>query len=107
MNPDKVPSPDGFIAHFYKNCWGIIKKYLVRMIQYVQKMTKIGGSTNSTFLALIPKDSNLTSFNRFRLISLCNVSYKIFSKILANKLKPLLPLLISPSQGGFVEKCKW
>jgi hypothetical protein len=34
---------------------------------------------------------------------LCNASYKILSKLLANRLKPLLGQLISPTQGGFVK----
>lgn len=76
----------------------------MRILQYVQNSAKNGGNTNSIFLALIPKDVNPTSFARFHPISLCNVSYKIISKIIANRLKPLLPLLISPNQGGFVEK---
>ena len=63
----------------------------------------MGGSTNSTFIALIPKEVNLTSFNRFKPISLCNASYKILSKLLANRIKPLLDKLISPSQGGFIK----
>jgi hypothetical protein len=62
-----------------------------------------GGNTNSTFLALIPKEVNLSSFKRFRPISLCNASYKIMSKIFANRIKPLLENLISPMQGGFVK----
>jgi hypothetical protein len=61
-DPDKAPSPDGFLTHFYqKNC-SIIKHELLRMIQYVQRSTKIGGNTNSTFLALIPKVINPSSF---------------------------------------------
>ena len=63
----------------------------------------MGGCTNSTFLALIPKEVNPSSFNRFRPISLCNASYKIIAKLLANRLKPLLGMLISPLQGGFVK----
>ena len=63
----------------------------------------MGGCTNSTFLALIPKDVNPSSFNRFRPISLCNSSYKITAKLLANRFKPLLGKLISPLQGGFVK----
>jgi hypothetical protein len=74
------------------------------MVQYVQKSTRIGGNTNSTFLTLIPKEFNPSSFSRFRPISLCNVPYKIISKIIANRFKPLLPSLISLNQGGFVEK---
>ena len=63
----------------------------------------MGGCTNSTFLSLIPKEVNPSSFDRFRPISLCNASYKIFSKLLANRLKTLLGKSISPLQGGFVK----
>jgi hypothetical protein len=54
---DKAPGPDGFSTHFYKKCWHTIKFDLVRMIQYVQKSCRLGGATNSTFLALIPKEN--------------------------------------------------
>jgi hypothetical protein len=104
FDPDKAPGPDGFTLHFYRKCWEIIKKYLICMIRFVQKTCKMGGATNTSFLALIPKDKNASSFDRFRPISLCNVSYKILAKIIANRLKNLLPQLILPNQGGFVEK---
>jgi hypothetical protein len=71
------------------------------MIKAFQQRAKVGGNTNSTFLALILKEVNSGSFERFRPISLCNASYKIMSKLLANKIKPLLDNLISPMQGGF------
>ena len=63
----------------------------------------MGGCTNSTFLALIPKEVNPSSFNRFCPISLCNASYKILAKLLPNRFKLLLGKLISPLQGGFVK----
>ena len=63
----------------------------------------MGGCTNSTFLSLIPKDVNPSSFDRFRPISLCNSAYKIIAKLLANRFKPLLGKLISLLQGGFVK----
>jgi len=103
MEPDKAQGPDGFSIQFYKTCWDTIKSNLVRMIKGFQSKAKVGGSINSTFLALIPKDVNPSSFDRFRPISLCNASYKILAKLLANRIKPLLRKLISPAQGSFVK----
>jgi len=103
MNPDKAPGPDGFTARFYQQCWNIIKKDLTKMIKKSQQSSKLGGSTNSSFLALIPKEKGELSFNRFRPISLCNTSYKILTKFIANRLKALLPLIIPENQGGFVK----
>ena len=60
-------------------------------------------SLNKIFLALIPKSERANSSRQFRPISLCNVIYKIISKVLANHMKPLLPLLILAHQMGYVE----
>jgi len=103
MDSDKAPGPDGFTIHFYKMCWDIIKTDLLKMIKGFRNKAKVGGGTNSTYLALIPKESNPETFARFSPISLCNASYKIMAKILANRIKPLLNRLISSNQGGFVE----
>ena len=103
MESDKAPGPDRFSFHFYRLCWTIIREYLLRMIKAFQLKSKVGGSTNSTFLALILKEVNPTSFEIFRPISLFNASYKIFSKLLSNRLKPLLGKLISSLQGGYVK----
>ena len=63
----------------------------------------MGGSTNSTFLELIPKEVNTSTFERFRPISLYNSSYNILVKLLVNRIRPLLGKLISTSQGGFIK----
>ena len=73
------------------------------MLNCSRTKKKVGGRTNSSFLSLITKDSKSMDFSRFRPISLCNSSYKILTKILANQLKILLPKLISENQGGFMQ----
>lgn len=60
-------------------------------------------SLSSTFIALIPKIDEPNTPDKYKPITLCNVIYKLISKVLANRLKPLLPLLISPEQTGYVE----
>ena len=75
----------------------------MRLISWMAK-GKMGGATNSTFLALIPKEANPSSIKWFRPISLCNASYKIFSKVLSLRLEPIIQSLISPNQGGFISR---
>ena len=73
------------------------------MVRKSQNCDKIGGSTNSAFLALIPKEKEAKTFDRFRPISLCNIGYKIITKILATRLKHILPGIIPENQGGFIK----
>ena len=64
------------------------------MVRKSQSCKKIGGSTNSAFLALIPKEKRAISFDKFRPISLCNIGYKIITKVIANRIKEVLPSII-------------
>ena len=53
--------------------------------------------------SLIPKKEKAMTPDWFRPIALCNVVYKIISKVIANRLKPLLPALVSEEKTGYVE----
>ena len=62
----------------------------------------MSGALNSTFITLIPKCDKPTSFSNYRPISLCNLAYKIISKLDAIRLKPILDIAISWNQFGFL-----
>ncbi|XP_023892304.2 uncharacterized protein LOC112004307 [Quercus suber] len=63
---------------------------------------KILSSINLTHITLIPKRKNPEYMAHFRPISLCNVIFKIVSKVLADKLKKILGMIISECQSAFV-----
>ena len=60
---------------------------------------------NHTNIVLNPKVKNLEKMSDFRRTSLCNVIYKIISKVLANRLKQVLLEIISPTHSAFVLGC--
>lgn len=59
---------------------------------------------NSTILALIPKKEHATRMNDYRPISCCNVIYKAILKLLANRLKAIMPVFISLNQSAFIQE---
>uniref|UniRef100_A0A2N9G4J9 Reverse transcriptase zinc-binding domain-containing protein n=1 Tax=Fagus sylvatica TaxID=28930 RepID=A0A2N9G4J9_FAGSY len=102
MNPLKAPGPDGLPGLFYKHYWSIVGSQVIAAVQGFFREGWLLKEFNRTFITLIPKAQGACNFNQFRPISLCNVYYKIISKILVTRLRPLLNRLIDPAQVAFV-----
>ena len=102
MGDLKAPGPDGMPALFYKKFWNIVGKDVVKEVTEVLNGGPMPGSWNETVVVLIPKVQKPERLKDLRPISLCNVVYKIASKVLANRLKRVLPDIISLNQSAFV-----
>lgn len=55
-----------------------------------------------TLLILIPKVEDPLRFKDLRPINLCNMAYKVITKVLVNIFRPLLAELVGPLQGSFI-----
>ena len=102
MKSLKAPGLDGFPTLFYKHYWETVGDQIILATQSFFRSGRILSELNETFIALIPKKNGSCNFNQFRPISLYNVCYKVISKIIVNRLRPLLSCMIDPAQVAFV-----
>ncbi|KAA3467369.1 reverse transcriptase [Gossypium australe] len=99
----KASGKDGYPAMFYKNFWHIVEKgvtkFFLEVLNNGKDMAEFKKKTN---FVLIPKVEPPKNMGQFRPLSLCNVIYKIISKMVVNILRKVLNLCIDEAQGAFV-----
>jgi hypothetical protein len=100
---DKSPGPDGWTVEFYLHFYDLVAKDLLDVVEESHLTGEVNRALNSTFIALIPKVNGPATFEEFRPISLCNLCYKIFSKIIAKRIRPILSRALSEEQFGFLK----
>lgn len=93
---------DYFTSYIFIHAWSIVAGDVVVAVRefFTGKIMNdvLGASIN----ALVPKLDDPKTFQDYGPISLCQVFYKIISKVVANRLVLILPKLISMNQGGFI-----
>lgn len=103
LNPSKAPGPDGLSSAFYKATWSLLGLECVTAIQDFFNSGFLPKTANSTILSLVPKFPGATRISEYRPISCLNTIYKVISRLLVRRLKPILQELILPNQTAFVE----
>ena len=94
IDGEKAPGPDGYTAHFYRSCWSIVGQDVVDTVLHFFSTMDLLPAFNSTIVSLVPKSKNHNSIRDFRPISCCTMVYKCITKVLANKIKKVLPGVI-------------
>ena len=104
LNGDKAPGPDGFRLAFWSFSWDFVKDEVMGFFREFFEHNQFVKSLNATFLVLVPKGRTVEDLKDLRPISLVGSMYKILSKVLANRIKSIMGLIISQSQNAFVER---
>jgi len=99
----KCPGPDGITLGFVKDFWDILQVDVMRFLMEFHRNGRLAKGINSTFITLIPKVDNPHRLNDFRPISLVGSIYKILAKVLANRLRSVIGLVISDAQSAFIK----
>ncbi|CAM8915205.1 unnamed protein product [Rhodiola kirilowii] len=102
MHPTKAPGLDGFPALFFQSNWDIVGEDVVKEVLNCLNNNVLDGELNETLIVLVPKVKEVERVEDLRPISLCKVVMKIITKVLANRLKEILPNIISQCQSAFI-----
>jgi hypothetical protein len=100
---DKIPGPDRWTVEFFLHYYDLVAKDLLETIEESRLIGEVNMTPNSTFIALIPKVNGLATFGDFQSIALCNLCYKIISKIISKRIRPILSRTLSKEQFGFLK----
>ena len=104
MESTKTPGTDGLPAEFYKVFWKDISSFLISALHYPFESGRLSISQRRGAIKLIPKkDAELYYIKNWRPITLLNTDYKIAAKVIANRVKSVLPSLINYDQTGFMK----
>lgn len=102
MGPLKAPGPDGLQPIFSHSQWDIIGSSICNLVHHIYSEPEVVRGLNETLVVLIPKNLNPESWKNYRPISLCNVIFKIVTKIIATRLRRHMSSLVAPHQCSFI-----
>lgn len=81
MKSYKAPGPDGFQPIFFKHLWELVKTDLLILVQQAFERGYSETCLSKILIVLLPKVDQPLRFKELRPISLCNVTYKMITKV--------------------------
>lgn len=98
MKKQKTPGPDGLTVEFYIQFWNELQDILHKLFQNIYEENCMSRTMRHGHIILIYKKGDRRQLKNYRPISLLNVDYKILARVMSNRLKNVIPKIISASQ---------
>lgn len=102
LKPYKAPGPDGLLVGFFQRFWHTVGNLIKEEVKLIFSSSEMLAYLNKSLITFIPKCSNPETLGSYHPIRLCNSIYKVVTKIIVTRLRPLLIDLVSPLQTTFV-----
>lgn len=93
MGKYKASGPDGFQPVFYQQCWDTVGCSVTGVLPR---------AANDAIIVLMAKVVKSERITQFRPVSLCNVLFKIITKMMVIRLRRVISKLIGPVQASFI-----
>lgn len=103
LNVNKVPGCDGLPIEFYRKYWNWLAKPLKMLFNKNIENGVLHISARDGIISLLDKPSDPLLVKNWRPLTLLNTDYKLYTKVLANRLQHVLPYLISTDQTGYIK----
>ena len=104
MKKGVSPGVDRLTVEFYRRFWPIVGDLVIQSLDEVQEWKAFSRSQRKGILKLLPKPRKDPRFVKcLRPITLLNVDYKLFTKVLADRTKVVLPTIVHTDQNGFIK----
>lgn len=101
----KAPGPDCLQVAFYQRSWNVVGELVSLTVSRVLDRGQLDQGMADVLLVLIPKVESPESIRQFCHIILCNVTFKLVTKAIVNRLKLVMEELVSPNQRSVVSRC--
>ncbi len=102
MAINKSPGPDGIVVEFYKMYWNFLGTELLEVIHESVRTEMLPYTQYLAVITLLYKKGQRENIKNWRPISLLNTDAKLYSKVLAERLKKALPEIIHTDQSGCI-----
>jgi hypothetical protein len=103
MAANKAAGPDGFNAEFYQKNWELVKQDLFGLLEDFQKGELDIARLNYGIITLVPKGNDADRIQKYRPICLLNVSFKIITRVIVNRLIQVIWRVVLLNQTAFIK----
>ncbi|CAI5477431.1 unnamed protein product [Closterium sp. Yama58-4] len=102
MARNKSPGSDGLPKELFEAHWDLLGESFMAMAKDFEGSTVLPAEIKEAVTIFLPKKGDKESLNNYRPITLLNFTYKVLARVVADRMKSVLHMVISPEQYGFI-----